>query len=170
MKGWSSVRASAFVSLLLAALFAPSAVFAQGTGNIQGTVTDSATRRPIAGAQVAIVGTTRGTLTDDDGRFALRGVAAGTHTLRVVRLGYGQAERRLSLAANETVNADFSVRSVATVLSEVVVTGYGTASRAEVSSSVAQVSGTALVGAPVAGLDAALQGKAPGVQVVQNAG
>jgi TonB-linked SusC/RagA family outer membrane protein len=59
---------------------------------------------------------------------------------------------------------------VATVLSEVVVTGYGTASRAEISSAVAQVSGEAISNQPVAGIDAALQGKAPGVQVVQNAG
>jgi hypothetical protein len=156
--------------VFVASIGASSTAVAQGSANIQGTITDSASQRPIVGAQVAIAGTTRGTVTDDAGRFAVRGIAPGQYVLRVVRLGYAAAERRVSVGANETVNADFGLRTVATVLSEVVVTGYGTSSRAELSSAVAQVSAEQIVGAPVAGLDAALQGKAPGVQVVQNAG
>lgn len=171
MKGRIRIRASALVTFLLVALFsAPSVAYGQATANIQGTVTDSATRRPIVGAQVALVGTSRGTVTDDEGRFALRGISAGQHTVRVVRLGYGQMERRLSVGTGETVAADFALRPIATVLSEVVVTGYGTASRAEVSSAVTQVTGEAIAGTPIAGVDGALQGKAPGVQVIQNAG
>ena len=171
MKGWFSARASAIAAFVLVALFSAStAAFAQGSANIQGTVTDSATQRPVVGAQVAIAGTTRGTVTDDAGRYAIRAIAPGQYVLRVVRLGYGASERRVAVAANETVDANFALRPVAAVLSEVVVTGYGTSSRAELSSAVAQVTADAIVGAPVAGLDAALQGKAPGVQVVQNAG
>jgi TonB-linked SusC/RagA family outer membrane protein len=171
MKGWIPARIPAIVTLLMAAaLVAPSAALGQSAGVVQGTVTDSTTRRPVVGAQVGITGTTRASITDEQGRFALRGLAAGQHLVRVVRLGYGQAERRVTLGVDETVSADFALRPVAAVLSEVVVTGYGTSSRAELSNAVAQVSGEAIAGTPVAGLDAALQGKAPGVQVVQNSG
>jgi TonB-linked SusC/RagA family outer membrane protein len=166
MNFWSSVRAA----LLAALLGAPTLASAQASAIIQGSVIDSTSRRPVAGAQIVVVGTTRGALTDDAGRYTIRGVPAGQLTLRANRLGFAPTERRIGVGVGETVTADFTLRAVATVLSEVVVTGYGTASRAEVSSAVAQVSGEAIANHPVAGVDAALQGKAPGVQVVQNAG
>lgn len=171
MKHRSSIRASAIVAFLFVGLVCvPNAAIAQALASIQGTVTDSATQRPVVGASVSIAGTTRGTVTDDAGRYALRGMQAGPVLLRVSRLGFGVTERRLTLSANETATEDFALRTVAAVLSEVVVTGYGTASRADVSSAITQVSGRAIANNPVAGIDAALQGKAPGVQVVQNAG
>ena len=55
-------------------------------------------------------------------------------------------------------------------LEEVVAVGYGTQTRAELSTSVSSVSAADLVGQPIASVDGALQGKAPGVQVIQNAG
>jgi TonB-linked SusC/RagA family outer membrane protein len=166
----SSVRAATVAASLVALLGVPTSASAQGSATIQGTVTDSTSRRPIAGTQVVVVGTTRGALTDDAGRFTIRGVPAGQVTLRANRLGFAPAERRLTVGGGETATADLVLRAVATVLSEVVVTGYGTASRAEVSSAVTQVSGEAIANRPIASVDAALQGKAPGVQVVQNAG
>jgi TonB-linked SusC/RagA family outer membrane protein len=170
MRSWSSARAAALLASLVALAGAPTAATAQGSATVQGTVTDSVGRRPIAGVQVVIAGTTRGTLSDEAGRYTIRSVPAGQVTVRAQRLGFAAAEQQLSVAAGETATADFMMRAVATVLSEVVVTGYGTASRAEVSSAVTQVSGDAVRGMPIAGVDAALQGKAPGVQVVQNAG
>jgi TonB-linked SusC/RagA family outer membrane protein len=170
MRIWSSVRAATFVASLAAIFGAPAIASAQGSATVQGTVIDSAGRRPIPGVQIVVPGTTRGTMTDEAGRYTIRGVSAGPMTLRAQRLGFAAAERRITVGAGETVTADFSMHAVATVLSEVVVTGYGTTSRALVTSAVAQVSGEAIANTPVAGLDAALQGKAPGVQVVQNAG
>jgi TonB-dependent SusC/RagA subfamily outer membrane receptor len=171
MRSWSSVRATAPLIASVVALFGVTAVAsAQGSATVQGTVIDSAARRPIPGVQVVIAGSSRGALTDEAGRYTIRGVPAGQLTLRAQRLGFAASERRVSVAAGETATADFTMHAVATVLSEVVVTGYGTASRAEVTSAVAQVSGEAIANTPVAGIDAALQGKAPGVQIVQNAG
>jgi TonB-linked SusC/RagA family outer membrane protein len=170
MTSWSSVRAVALLASLLALLGAPATVAAQGSATVQGTITDSATRRPIPGVQVVIAGSARGAITDDAGRYSIRAVQAGPLTLRAQRLGFAATERRVNITAGETVNVDFTLHPVATVLSEVVVTGYGTTSRAQVTSAVAQVAAEAIVNTPVAGIDAALQGKAPGVQVVQNAG
>jgi TonB-dependent SusC/RagA subfamily outer membrane receptor len=68
------------------------------------------------------------------------------------------------------VTADFALVASARALSEVVVVGYGTTSRQNVSSAIASVTAEEIANAPIAGVDAALQGKAPGVQVIQNAG
>src|ERR687892_662335 len=58
------------------------------TGTLSGRVVDSTTQQPLAGATVRIEGTQRGTLTADNGMFTFGGVAAGTHQLRVSRIGY----------------------------------------------------------------------------------
>jgi TonB-linked SusC/RagA family outer membrane protein len=171
MRQWRSARALAYAaSMFLTLAGASGTAAAQSTGNIQGTITDSATGRALVGAQVSISGSTRSALSDDGGRYVLRGVPAGQAVVRVSRLGFALMERRLTLGAGESATLDFALRPVAAVMSEVVVTGYGTASRAEVSSSIAQVSGSQIANIPLAGVDAALQGKAPGVQVIQNAG
>src|SRR5689334_20474556 len=143
---------------------------AQQVGTVRGTVTDSASNHGVAGAQVTITGTTRGALTNDAGEYTIRGVPAGAATVRAQRIGFTPAERRVSVTPNETAVADFTLAASARTLSEVVVVGYGTSSRQNVSSAIASVSAEDIANTPVAGVDAALQGKAPGVQVVQNAG
>src|SRR5688500_1805264 len=60
MRSWSSVRATALLASLVALFGAPATASAQGSANVQGTITDSIGRRPIGGVQVVVVGTTRG--------------------------------------------------------------------------------------------------------------
>jgi iron complex outermembrane receptor protein len=79
MNGWRVVRALLLVALL------PAAALAQA-GRISGTVVDS-TRAPLAGAQVGVVGTRLGTVTDQTGRYTISGVGAGTYEVRVQRIG-----------------------------------------------------------------------------------
>jgi len=155
---------------LLAALAFPSAGFAQGTATVTGRVADSTTGQPVAGVRVGLVGSTTGALTDRDGRYTLRGLPARTVTLRAQRIGFSPVDRTITLEADATATVDFTLGTAATVLSEVVVTGYGTSSRADISSSVASVNATEVENTPLAGIDAALQGKAAGVQITQNAG
>ncbi|MGQ0649643.1 MAG: SusC/RagA family TonB-linked outer membrane protein [Gemmatimonadaceae bacterium] len=143
---------------------------AQSTGIIRGTVTDSASRRPIEGVQVTVVGTMLGAVTAANGEYVIRSVNAASHTVRATRLGFAAAQRQVSLTGGGETTADFVMRAAAINLSQVVVVGYGTASRREVSNAVTTVRSNELVGNPVASVDAALQGKAPGLQVVQNAG
>lgn len=154
---------------LVLALAAPP-LAAQGTASVSGRVVDSATAQPVAGVRVAVVGATIGTLTDRDGHYSLQAVPAGTVTLRAQRIGFGAQTRVVALTEGSSATIDFELTPVATTLSDVVVTGYGTDSRANLSSSIASVSGAELQNTPVAGVDAAMQGRAAGVQVVQNAG
>jgi len=163
------VRSVGLVAALLAATGFVSRVSAQQTGTIRGTVTDSASGRGIGGAQVTVTGTTRGGLTNDAGAYIIRDVPVGTVTVRAQRIGFTPVDRQLTVAP-AGVTADFALVASARTLSEVVVVGYGTSSRQNVSSAISSVTAEDIANTPVAGVDAALQGKAPGVQVIQNAG
>jgi TonB-linked SusC/RagA family outer membrane protein len=163
-------RLTLAAALFVAVLITPEPGAAQAIPSVAGTVTDSTTQQGVPGAQVTVVGTAFGTITDDAGRYALRGLPIGNLTLRIQRLGYGRADRRVTVRAGETVTADFVLSPVARVLSEVVATGYGTEDRRRVTGAQSHVSGSELANNPTAGIDHALQGKTPGVQVIQNAG
>jgi TonB-linked SusC/RagA family outer membrane protein len=154
----------------LAAPWGADPAAAQGTGVVRGMVRDTADGRPIEGAQVALVGQRIGATTNASGQYVIREVPAGATTVRAQFIGYAAVVRPITVAPNDTVEVDFTMRRTAVVLSEQVVVGYGTASRREVSSAVASVQGTEVQNAPLAGVDAAMQGKAPGLQVIQNSG
>jgi len=156
------------LAVILAA--APQVAAAQGSGAIQGSVADSSTGQPIAGVQVTIVGTSLGTITSDDGRYVLRAVPARALTVRAQRIGYAPLEHQVTLAANDTATVNFTLVPVAAQLSETVVVGYGTATRRGVSSAISSVGAEQLANAPTASVESALKGKAPGVQVMENAG
>ncbi len=160
----------ALLGLSLAVVASPPPAAAQGTASVTGRVVDSVAAQPISGVRVTIAGRANGTLTDHDGRYLLQGLAAGPATVRVQRIGFAPAEASVTLIDGGTVTQDFTLPTVATVLSEVVVTGYGTSTREDLSGAVASVSGKELQNTPLAGVDAAIQGRAAGVQVIQNAG
>ncbi|HJS43378.1 MAG TPA: TonB-dependent receptor [Gemmatimonadales bacterium] len=159
----------ALLAFSLSVIYPPPAA-AQGTASVTGRVVDSVVAQPIAGARVTLVGLPNGTLTDRVGRYLLQGLAAGPVTVRVQRIGFAVAEANVTLVEGASVTQDFILAPAATVLSEIVVTGYGTSTREELSGAVASVRGEDLANTPLAGIDAAIQGRAAGVQVVQNAG
>jgi TonB-linked SusC/RagA family outer membrane protein len=159
------------LAAMLVALGAPLGLaVAQSTGTIRGTVTDSTNRHGVPGVQVTIIGTTRGTVTNDEGGYTLAAIPAGAVSVRAQRLGYASRTQAVTVPAGGVVTADFSLHPTATILSAVVSVGYGTANRQDVSSAIASVDSTAFANTPVAGVDNALQGRMPGVQVMQNSG
>lgn len=143
---------------------------AQGTGTVRGTIIDSTSQQPVAGAQVSLVGTNRTTYTDASGNYRFTAVAPGPVTIRAQRIGFAQRQATVSLAEGGLAAADIVLQPVVTTLSQVVVVGYGSSNRAEVTGALSTVSGNDTRNTPIAGIDAALQGKAAGVQVTQNAG
>ncbi|HUG41676.1 MAG TPA: TonB-dependent receptor [Longimicrobiales bacterium] len=157
----------AAIALLLVG--APQALHAQQAA-VRGTVTDAQTGQPIAGAQVAVRGTGIGTLTNNDGRFVLTSVPAGRLEIRVEYIGYSAQQQTITVAAGETATVDFEMGITAIQLEELVATGYAQQTRRELSSAISSVGNQDLENRVVASLDAALQGKAAGVQVIQNAG
>ncbi|MEO8337834.1 MAG: TonB-dependent receptor plug domain-containing protein, partial [bacterium] len=162
-------RRIAFVAALVVAPFMAHDVAAQ-TGTIRGTVSDSVTNRGVPAVQVTVAGSTRGAITSETGAYTLRNVPAGSALVRVQRIGFAAAEQRVTVPSNDSVTANFTLRPVAALLSTVVSIGYGTNSRQNVSSAISSVTAAEIANTPLAGVDAALQGKMPGVQVMQNGG
>lgn len=158
------------IALAIGLAAVPRIVAAQGGGTVRGAVTDSSSGQPIIGAQVTVTGTTLGTITGEDGRYVLRNVPARAVTVRAQRIGFAPSEHDLTLAANDTATLNFALTPIAAQLSEIVVVGYGTSTRSGVSSAIASVGSEQLANNPQASIESALQGKAPGVQVMQNAG
>lgn len=157
------------VGVVACALAGATSAQAQSTAILRGTVLDSASRQPVLNAQIVVGGQVRAN-TDAQGRFTARTLPTGTVTVRVQRIGFQPQTRQVTLTAGVPLDVQFVLRTQAAILSDVVVVGYGTRSRAEVSAATAQVEGAQVQNQPVAGVDAALQGRAPGVQVTQNAG
>jgi hypothetical protein len=68
------------------------------TASVSGTVTESATGRPLEGARVSMSRSTAAAITDRNGRYRINGVFSGDVTVRVILLGYAPAEKRVSAA------------------------------------------------------------------------
>ncbi|MFN7531895.1 MAG: carboxypeptidase regulatory-like domain-containing protein, partial [Gemmatimonas sp.] len=160
----------ALAGVLLVAAATPALHAQGGTGTVRGTVTDSSTGRPVAGVQMTIAGGAARAASAENGTYQLTGVPAGRVTVRAQRLGYAAFQRTVDLTAGGTATVDIRLRPVAAVLSTIVATGYGSSRRATVSNAIASVDSSAFDAIPVVSVDNALQGRVPGVQVMQNSG
>ena len=122
-----TLTAQWLVSLLVVLWSLPA--MAQRTGaTIRGQVTDSASSRPLAGAEIYVVTAApiaRGSRTDASGRYSISAVAAGEVTLRARLVGYAPQERRITVGDGQAAVADFRLSQRYTQLDEVVVTGTG---------------------------------------------
>ena len=141
---------------------------AQGaTGGISGRVLDSVGMRPLQGARVIVVGTTQGAMTREDGTYLIAGVTPGTHQLRASMIGFGAHEQSVTVIAGQTATvAPFTLSRAAVQLSEVVVVGYGTTEKRNVTGAVASVKEEQIKEVPTSDPMKAIQGRVPGVEVV----
>ncbi|OON69133.1 SusC/RagA family TonB-linked outer membrane protein [Hymenobacter sp. CRA2] len=135
------------------------------TRQVSGRVTDRATGEGIPGATVLIKGTTTGVSTNSDGTFTLS-APTGSGTLSVSSVGYIAVER--TLGADNQINIGLAADNK--TLSEVVVTGYGTQERRDVTGSIASIQGETIANLPTPSFDQQLAGRAAGVQVTTPSG
>lgn len=148
------------ILLLGLMLFLASAVaFAQGRV-ITGTVTSTEDGLGVPGATVLVKGTTTGTATNIDGKYSIT-VPAGSNVL--VFTFVGLTDQEVNIGNRSTINV--ALEADVTALSEVIVTGYGTQPKREVTGAVSSVKGDAIQNLPLQSFDRALQGRAAGVQV-----
>ncbi|WP_256010636.1 SusC/RagA family TonB-linked outer membrane protein [Desertivirga xinjiangensis] len=134
--------------------------FFRVTGSVK-----EASGEPLPGVTIIVKGTVISTRTDVNGMFTIQAPSENS-TLVFSFLGYASQEHKVG--QNKVLNVVLKADSKS--LNEVVVVAYGTQNRKEVTASIASVKGKDIANVPVTNLDAALQGKAPGVQVVQNSG
>ena len=138
-------------------------IFAQGH-QVSGIVKD-ATGEPMIGANVMVKGTTNGTITDFDGNFTLSGVKASD----VLVFSYIGCITQEIKVGNQT-KFDVTLKDDAQALEEVVVIGYGTTKKKDLTGSVASVGGETLAKVPVTSAAEALTGRLPGVQITTTDG
>lgn len=132
---------------------------------ISGTVQDEKSN-PLQGATIAVKGNTKlYTTTDANGNFAIK-VANATKFLVVSYVGMKPVE----VAINDKLNLAVTLTGADAKLGEVIVVGYGTRRRSEVTSSISSISEKDIKNLPVAGVDQAIQGKVAGVTVTNNGG
>lgn len=153
-----------YMKLLMAWLFIMGTFVAYGqTGTISGRVVDES-NLPLSGASVQIRELNRSVGTDQDGRYTITGVSNGTYTLVTTYVGYEPAERTVTVSGN-SVTQDFSLLLDQESLDEVVVIGYGTARKSDVTGSVTSVTPKDFNRGVVATPDQLLAGKVPGLTI-----
>ncbi len=150
-----------FLSLFLL-VFVPALAFSQKT--VTGKVTDGKDNSPLAEATVSVVGKSVSTKTGADGSFTIS-VPDGSNRLKVSYVGYG--DETVSISGNV---ANISMTSSAQALTDVVVIGYGTARKKDLTGSVTSVGEKDFNKGTFASPDQLIQGKVSGVQVTNNSG
>jgi TonB-linked SusC/RagA family outer membrane protein len=148
---------------LIAFLLLSAFCFAQDV-QITGTVTEAATGLPIPGATVAVKNTSQGVATDIDGNYTIK--APKGSTLVFTFLGFETVEKTVTEAG--TISA--SLKEAAKTLDEVVVIGYGTQKKKEVTGAVSTVSAETLDKLRPVKVEQALQGTVAGVNVTTQSG
>jgi TonB-linked SusC/RagA family outer membrane protein len=162
----------ALAAAVVAAL--PSTVSAAAfAGVVRGRVTDQVSGEPVPSVQVVVVGsaTRQGAVTDNDGRYVIRGLPAGRVTLRALRIGYTAREFEVTVTDGGEVVGDAQLSKSTLQLETVVTTATGLQSRREVGNVISTVKADSVVAtAPVTNVTELLQARTPGVQIIQGNG
>ncbi|HTH32650.1 MAG TPA: TonB-dependent receptor plug domain-containing protein, partial [Lacibacter sp.] len=132
---------------------------AQGR-TVSGKVTSAEDGSSLPGVNVILKGTTVGVATDADGNYSIQ-IQGSEGTLVFTFIGLETKE--IEIGEQTVINVPLAMDI--TQLSEIVVVGYGTQSRKEISGSIASINGAEIATAPVQSFDQALQGKAAGVNI-----
>ena len=136
------------------------------TRTVAGRVIDQTSGEGLPGVTVLLKGTTTGISTNADGRYSLNVPETGG---TLVFSSVGMLTQEIALGKRTTVDAVLAADNKQ--LSEVIVTGYGEqVARRELTGSIATVNSSQYKDQPITGVDQALQGRAAGVQVLQNSG
>jgi TonB-linked SusC/RagA family outer membrane protein len=159
-----------FAALAAAALL-PSGAMAQGVGTISGQVVDQATQQPIPGVQIFLPGTSRGSLTNQQGRYLITNVPTGSVDVRATIIGYSAATQQVMVQAGQTATANFSLSTSAVAIEGIVVSAAGREERRrELGNAVGTINVAEVELAAVNNMSSLLQGRSAGVSVMQSGG
>ena len=144
--------------------------FQKSPGIIKGRVTDSK-GEALPGVTVRLEGVTiKSQSTDIKGAFIFNNVEAGTYNLVFSFIGYKTVNKKVSLADGAESLQNVILTEESSSLNEVLVIGYGTVKKADLTGSVSRISAEDINATPVVALDRALQGRVTGVNVTTNSG
>lgn len=155
----TKTRLAAFAALMLMAI----SLQAQKV-TVTGTVTEAGSGETLIGAAVLEKGTTNGVVTDIDGNYTI--TVGSNSTLSFTYMGYESKDVKVS--GRRSINVELSV--AAEELDELVVIGYGVQRKSDITGSISSVGSKEINSQPVANALQALQGRAAGVNIIQNTG
>ncbi len=132
--------------------------------SVSGKVTDSS-GLPLPGVTVAAKGTTTGVITDTNGTYSLSNISRST----ILQFSFiGMKTQEIALDNKTTINVKMQEENIS--VDEVVVVGYGTMKKSDLTGSVSSVKGDYLTKVSAASVSAAITGRLPGLQVTQSSG
>jgi TonB-dependent starch-binding outer membrane protein SusC len=131
---------------------------------VRGSVASMEDGTPIPGVSISLKGTSSGTFSDEEGKYAIQTPADGVLVFSFI--GYNTQE----VPVNGRTQVDIRMATDVQMLQEVMVVGYGTQTKREITGSIAKVDGDKIAALPTTSFEAALQGQAAGVQVIQGSG
>ena len=161
----AGLKLISFLMIILLGL-SPSLLWGQGSGKtVKGTLIDATTKEPLVGGNVLIKGTTKGATADANGQYSIN-VSDDKAVLVFRFLGYDSQE----IAVGSRATIDVSLKANASSLEQVVVVGYGTQKKTDVTGSVKSVSSEAFNRGIINSPEQLLQGKVAGVNVTSASG
>lgn len=164
-------RSSLLAALAALALVLPVGVAAQD-GTVTGSIVAATTGSPINGAQISIMDTQLGGLSNVNGRFLITRVPPGTYTVQAVHVGYGTQTQEVTVAPGGSATVEFSMEVSAVDLDEIIVTGTaGAVERRKLGVSAASLDVSNIAETvPLDGFSQALEGRIPGVRSIGSVG
>lgn len=144
---------------------------AQRTGIVRGVVRAEGTGRPIVNAQVAVLATRIGTLTDREGQYEIANVPEGSVRLQIRAIGYATQTIIVSVLLMQPATQDFVLRGSVVALDEIVVTGTGAAvEKKQLGNTIATIDAATLRNAPVQSFSEMLAAREPSMVVQPSSG
>lgn len=156
-----------FTTLLLITLLPLGMLFAQAT--IKGKVTDKTNNESLPGANIMVLGTTTGTVSDIDGDYSLQ-IPDGNQVIQVKFVGYKPISKAITINKGETMTMNWVLDPEVSELEEFVVVGYGVQQKSIVTGAISGVKSKDLESKPIMRLEQALQGRTSGVTIAASSG
>jgi len=153
------------IIIFLFAIFYTSIMYGQSHITVTGYVLDGKNRESLIGVTVQEKGTLNGTITDNEGKFSLR--VPPNATLIFSYMGFEEKEIKIDNNNREML---VLMDEKTEFIDEIIVIGYGVQRKSDITGSISSVSGKDINDVPVASALQALQGKASGVNIIQNTG
>ncbi|MBP1651051.1 MAG: TonB-dependent receptor plug, partial [Bacteroidetes bacterium] len=155
------------LALLLCFILVTLGVYAQ-SGSISGSVTDD-TNSPVPGTILFIKGTSKNAVADSVGHYTIKGISAGSYLLVARMAGFEGVEKAITVG-NDNTELNIQLKTDTKGLSEVVVIGYGTQKKSDLTGSIALVTTKDFNKGPASSPEQLITGKVPGVLITSNGG
>ncbi|MBX2924495.1 MAG: TonB-dependent receptor [Chitinophagaceae bacterium] len=163
-KGYATFTGGRHIMAFLIAVLCSAAVYAQQNLTVTGKVVAASNGSPIAGATVSVKGTTSGTTTDENGNFSIAARSGATLVFSFV--GFQESET----VVNRSTNLTIQLTATGKGLDEVVVIGYGSKRKRDITAAVSTISLDDVGELPSRNVTQMIQGQAPGVVATQRNG